>query len=107
MEGGAFGLSRAEDRTRLYSQIPPDTRILLTHTPPFGVLDGEPHAGCPELRAAVIRLRPRLHVFGHIHDGYGTRATRHTMFVNAALFGEHGDLDKQPIVLELNVEEMQ
>jgi predicted phosphohydrolase len=107
MEGGAFGLSRAEDRARLYSQIPPDTRILLTHTPPFGVLDGEPHAGCPELRVAVIRIRPRLHVFGHIHDGYGTRATRHTMFVNAALFSKHGDLDKQPIVLELNVEEMQ
>jgi predicted phosphohydrolase len=101
MEGGAFALSCSEDRARLYSQIPPDTQILLTHTPPFGVLDGEAHAGCRELRTAVIRIRPRLHVFGHIHDGYGTRATRHTMFVNAALLGEYGSLDKQPIVLEL------
>jgi predicted phosphohydrolase len=101
MKGGAFGLSRAEDRARLYSRIPPDTKILLTHTPPSGVLDGAPHAGCPELRAAVIRLRPRLHVFGHIHAGYGTMATRHTMFVNAALFGEHGDLERHPIVVDL------
>jgi hypothetical protein len=64
MKGGAFGYSRAEDRARLYSRIPPETQILLTHTPPFGVLDGAPHAGCPEPRAAVIRLRPRLLVFG-------------------------------------------
>jgi Icc-related predicted phosphoesterase len=106
MNGGVFGLSRAEDRARLYSQIPPETQILLTHTPPFGVLDGQQHAGCPELRSAVIRLRPRLHVFGHVHNGYGTLPTKHTMFVNAALFGEHGDLDKQPIVLDLKDERM-
>jgi Icc-related predicted phosphoesterase len=106
MDGGAFALGRVEDRARLYSQIPRETQILLTHTPPFGVLDGEPHAGCPELRTAVIRIRPRLHVFGHIHDGYGTRATRHTMFVNAALFSEHGDLNKPPIVLNFKHEPM-
>jgi Icc-related predicted phosphoesterase len=103
VDGGAFGLNHSEDRARLYLQIPPETQILLTHTPPFGVLDGEPHAGCPELRAAVIRIRPRLHVFGHVHAGYGTMPTKHTMFTNAALFGEQGDLDKQPIVLDLDV----
>lgn len=99
---GAFGLSGLQDRERLYATIPTDTQILITHTPPFGVLDGLHHAGCPELRAAVVRLRPKLHVFGHIHAGYGTHPTRHTMFVNAALLGEFGELDKQPIVIDLH-----
>jgi Icc-related predicted phosphoesterase len=70
------------------------------------VLDGEAHAGCRQLRAAVIRLRPHLHVFGHVHDGYGTMPTQHTMFVNAALFGMHGALNKPPIVLDFKYERM-
>jgi predicted phosphohydrolase len=32
--GGAFGRSSAEDRRQLYSQIPEDTDILVTHGPP-------------------------------------------------------------------------
>jgi Icc-related predicted phosphoesterase len=105
--GGAFGRSNAADRVRAYSTIPMDADILITHGPPYGVLDESPAeypgpAGDPELRAAVIRVRPKLHVFGHVHAGYGVRPTRHTMFVNAALFGLDGSLDRRPIVVELS-----
>ncbi|TQB77353.1 hypothetical protein MPDQ_002990 [Monascus purpureus] len=53
----------------------PDVDILLTHGPPQGIFDevspsGE-HVGCPHLLRAVKRAKPRLHVFGHIHEGYG------------------------------------
>jgi Icc-related predicted phosphoesterase len=65
---------------------------------------GEPHAGCPELRVAVIRLRPLLHVFGHIHAGYGTLPTKHTMFVNGALLDEYDALGKSPIVVDFKQE---
>lgn len=103
--GGAFGRSNAPDRIRVYNSIPADTDILVTHGPPYGVLDHTVEypgpAGDPELRDAVIRIRPKLHVFGHIHAGYGTHPTQHTMFVNAALFGLDGTLDKRPIVLEM------
>jgi predicted phosphohydrolase len=103
---GAFGISTCEGRKRYWTQVPNGVDILISHGPPFGVLDLAPgsqeHAGDPQLLEAVHRAEPRLHVFGHIHGAYGTMATEHTKFVNAALFGEFGDLDKPPVVVELD-----
>ncbi|KAK4040765.1 hypothetical protein C8A01DRAFT_45967 [Parachaetomium inaequale] len=47
--------------------------ILITHGPPHLYLDRRDihRAGCPYLLAEVSRLRPRLHVFGHIHVAHG------------------------------------
>jgi len=53
----------------------PKVDIMLTHGPPHGILDrvhyGNENAGCENLLRAATRVRPRLHVFGHIHEGYG------------------------------------
>ena len=48
--------------------------ILVTHTPPQGHLDLSPvySTGCPYLLAESYRVRPLLHVFGHIHAAYGS-----------------------------------
>jgi Icc-related predicted phosphoesterase len=59
--------------------------------------------GCPELFEAVFRTSPRLHVFGHIHAGYGTLRTTDTLFVNASLMGEDGSLSRRPVVIDLQV----
>jgi len=103
--GGAFRMSSAADRRRLYAHIPDDIDVLITHGPPFGILDMMPnsslHTGCRELFDAVIRVKPKVHVFGHIHSG-GILHTVSTTFVNAALFGQHGGIDKAPIVLRLS-----
>jgi Icc-related predicted phosphoesterase len=103
--GGAFGLSSQEDRKRLYAQIPEGTDILVTHGPPFGILDSAPHSGlhsgCRELLDAVMRVRPKLHVFGHVHGAHGIFQTKPTIFVNAAMRGANGDLDHSPIVLQM------
>jgi len=104
---GAFGRSNAAERVNVYDSIPADTDILVTHGPPYGILDSSPAeqagpSGDRELRQAVLRVRPRLHVFGHVHAGYGVRQTRHTVFVNAALFGPNGSLENCPIVLEMS-----
>jgi Icc-related predicted phosphoesterase len=70
------GLSSPKDRKRLYGQIPQDIDILISHGPPFGILDTAPisglHEGCRELLDAATRVRPKLHVFGHIHTAYGS-----------------------------------
>ncbi|KAJ6515426.1 Metallo-dependent phosphatase-like protein [Mycena sanguinolenta] len=52
----------------------PSTDILLTHCPPHDILDltnRADRAGCPALAARLPALRPRLHVFGHIHEAHG------------------------------------
>ena len=103
--GGAFGMSRAADRKRHWARIPEGLDILITHGPPLGILDHGPrserHEGCPELREAVLQARPRVHVFGHIHAGYGTLRAPDTLFVNASLLGEDGSLSRKPIVIDL------
>ncbi|KAK4552041.1 hypothetical protein LTR86_010718 [Recurvomyces mirabilis] len=53
-----------------------DVDVVITHGPPKGVLDytdSKTRAGCPGLFAAVARARPRLHCFGHIHEGWGAK----------------------------------
>ncbi|KAG6006969.1 hypothetical protein E4U43_000370 [Claviceps pusilla] len=50
--------------------IPEHADILVTHGPPRGHLDLLKY-GCGHLLAALWRVRPRLHVCGHIHEGYG------------------------------------
>lgn len=103
--GGAFGMSSTDDRRRLYAGIPDGTDVLVTHGPPFGILDSAPgtgfHSGDRELLEAVKRIRPKLHVFGHVHGANGLFTTDHTMFVNAALLGRSGGLDAKPIVLRM------
>jgi predicted phosphohydrolase len=103
--GGAFGLSSAKDPKRLYAQIPSDIDVLISHGPPFGILDTAPisglHEGCCELLDAVMLVRPRLHVFGHIHGAYGVFQTEHTTFVNASRLGLDNDPDKAPFIFEM------
>jgi Icc-related predicted phosphoesterase len=87
--GGAFGISDPKGRALHYAQIPADTHILITHGPPYGTLDGLPgtneHQGCLVLLEAVKCIRPLLHIFGHVHSGYGILQTADTTFVKAAL----------------------
>ncbi len=103
--GGAFGKSRPEDRRKLWAQIPDGLDILITHGPPFAILDhsksSERREGCPQLLEAVFRVLPRLHVFGHIHHGYGMLRTTDTLFVNASLLDEDYKVSNQPIVIDI------
>lgn len=64
----------AEEGEQLWSAIPSDTTILVSHTPPAGYLDESAHwirGGCPALRGALRRVKPKLHVCGHCHEGRG------------------------------------
>lgn len=102
----AFGQHDPSERARVYSLIPPDTDIVVSHGPPFAILDrapGDPEpSGDPELREAIVRVKPLLHIFGHAHAGYGVLQTKHTTFINASLFGPDGGLTNRPIVLEIS-----
>jgi len=100
--GGAFGRASAGDRERIYARIPSSTQILVTHAPPASILDGNQHTGCAELLAAIRRIHPKLHVFGHVHSAYGVDRSAETTFVNAALLDGFGVLDRLPIVVDID-----
>jgi hypothetical protein len=57
----------------------PNIDVMMTHGPPMGVMDatrtGE-HVGCEHLLRAARRCKPRLHCFGHIHEGWGAQKVR-------------------------------
>lgn len=69
--------------------IPPETDVLITHGPPFTVLDkvhDGREVGCPYLAEEVFkRIRPLVHIFGHIHPGHGHIIQDGIQFVNAAI----------------------
>jgi Icc-related predicted phosphoesterase len=103
----AFNLPRnGRELARYWSLIPRDTDVLVTHGPPYGILDlpfgkGEP-AGCELLLKRVQEVEPRVHVFGHIHGSYGRKQTGRTLFVNACLCNEAYDPVNPPQVIDLD-----
>lgn len=71
----AFNLARGPELAQHWALAPSDVDVLVTHSPPMGCLDltvGGEHVGCADLAAALPRIRPKLHVFGHIHEAAGT-----------------------------------
>jgi predicted phosphohydrolase len=102
--GDAFGMISPEARARHWAKVP-EVDVLITHGPPLGVLDRSPGQGegigDPELLAAVQRIRPLLHVFGHVHAGYGQISVGGTLHVNCALLGMDGAIAHPPVVLRI------
>lgn len=103
----AFNYRRGAHINRIWQQIPDDTDVLITHGPPAGIQDWvKPKTaslGCRDLLHAVIRVKPKLHVFGHIHGGYGEWQGTTTHFVNASLLDERYRPVNQPIVVDLSI----
>ncbi|KAI0484603.1 Metallo-dependent phosphatase [Xylariaceae sp. FL0804] len=71
--------SRSDDDDDVWAgSVPDDTDVLVTHGPPRAHLDsasgsggGARSLGCEHLLRELWRVRPALHVFGHVHAGYG------------------------------------
>lgn len=87
-----------------YQRIPADTQVLVTHSPPWGILDvWDPPFGLGSrmLRARVATLKPAVHIFGHVHPSYGTRELDGTRFYNAALCNSDGEPVNAPHVIDL------
>ena len=82
-----FMVDRGEAAKQKWAMIPDDTDILVTHGPPLGVMDKTYRGdvvGDGELFKAVRRVKPKYHIFGHIHEEYGQRTIEETTFCNVS-----------------------
>lgn len=105
----AFNLPRnGEELKAKWDMIPMDTDILLTHGPAWGHLDtvvGQTeNLGCELLSQRIEAIRPKIHVCGHIHTGYGYKFDGQTHFFNAAVLNERYDFTQKPMTVDWNPE---
>ena len=101
----AFNLPRnGEEMKGRWDAIPEDTDILITHGPPYGYHDipgGQSiRVGCEMLRHRVDEIKPKIHVFGHIHGSSGYYFNGHTHFINASILNEQYDYTNLPVSFE-------
>jgi Icc-related predicted phosphoesterase len=96
--GWAFNLYEF-DLAEKYAKIPHDTHIIVSHGPPHGYGDKVPrkltddnetqwpepaHSGSPSFTKRIQEIKPKLVVFGHIHQGFGTYQLNNTILINCA-----------------------
>lgn len=108
----AFNLERGEEIREKWGLIPSDTDILVTHGPPFGYGDktqrGE-RVGCEDLLLRIKEIKPKLHVFGHIHEDPGMWGDPviGTWYVNASSCNLQYNPVNPPIVVDIDAKKSQ
>jgi Icc-related predicted phosphoesterase len=105
----AFNLPRnGEELKHKWDLIPNDIDILITHGPAYGKLDkiiGEyENLGCELLAERIKIIKPKIHVCGHIHSGYGYVFDGETHFINASVLGESYQYMNKPLTVEWDKE---
>lgn len=94
----------AEHEKQDWSQIPQDTDILITHNPPYKIHDKAPnglHRGSKSLLKKVLEIKPRIHLFGHIHVSYGSSAIDGITYINPSNYqASLGRICRLPIVYD-------
>lgn len=101
----AFNRKRGEEIRKHWELIPSNTDILMTHGPAYGFLDmtgDEKHTGCQDLLRRLLVIKPKFHVFGHIHESYGNIKRSGIQLINASLVNEAYDLIHKPFVFDVN-----
>jgi len=102
----SFNLPRGEALLEKWKMIPDKTDVLITHGPPWGILDESAydagHYGCKDLRQQIFnRIQPKAHIFGHFHLKQGVVEEQNIKFINATSVDEKYNLVNAPIVLEI------
>jgi predicted phosphodiesterase len=100
----AFQQPRGPKLGAIWSRIPAGTEVLITHGPPQGILDwtvSGDRAGCEALAAVVVKVAPRYHIFGHIHEAVGQEQHGATMYINASSVDLEYRPVNPPVVIEI------
>ena len=87
----------------IWDMIPQDTDIIVTHGGPLGILDKSVkgiHCGCPRLDNAILKIKPALCVFGHIHEDAGLVVKKGITYVNASVLNYHYEVAFKPRIVD-------
>jgi len=98
----AFNKKTGEEIREHWDLIPGNTNFLITHSPPFRILDeldNKKHIGCDKLRLRVKEINPAYHIFGHNHNDYGIERTAGTVFVNSSSLDDTYRVINSPLVI--------
>ena len=115
-----FNADRGEEISKYWAKIPSDVNVLITHGPPYGILDTIPlsfrqspdediHRGCKDLLGVIKKrlIKLKLHCFGHLHNHYGivlepVSQTRDVLFSNGSVLNEdYKQVVKTPFIITL------
>jgi Icc-related predicted phosphoesterase len=105
----AFNVKGEDNLQEKFRHIDDDTDVLISHGPPYGILDkvkrsrpGEdPNVGSKALKNKIEEVQPDLAVFGHIHEAYGECKTSETHFVNASLLNLDYNIVNDPVIVNI------
>lgn len=88
-----------------WQMVPDDVDVLITHGPAYGLRDmttAPEHAGSSTLRYELDeRLRPELHVFGHIHEAHGYVQRQYTLHANVSICNGQYKPINQPLYYDV------
>lgn len=94
-----------EDLVKRWNHIPKKTEILITHGPPRTVLDKNKNGECCGSSSLFNKIKqlPNLkhHIFGHIHEGYGSECIENINFHNVSILDENYKIKNKPTIIEL------
>jgi hypothetical protein len=108
--GWAFNLpNNGIELAGKWEGIPANTDILVTHGPAYGTLDtvaGRPWdaLGCSLLAERIEIIKPKIHICGHIHSGYGYEFKDGTHFFNASVLDEAYEYTQKPMTFDWDKE---
>ena len=114
---GDWAFMKSEEwLSECFSNIPEDVDIIVTHGPPYGYGDKCPEyvikngvyvrewksQGSKAMLQTLDRVKPKLMVFGHIHQGRGMYRRNDTLLCNAAIWDHSTDKINSPMIVNLD-----
>lgn len=102
-----WAFNRPEEKLELHwGNIPDNTDVLITHSPPYMIMDygiySNQHCGSPSLYYEIVnRIKPKLNIFGHVHNDYGIKVIENTTFINASNLNEEYMCVNEPVLIEI------
>ena len=91
--------------SEIWATIPLETEIVVTHTMPYGILDGVlprmQSVGSLTLRDRVKEVQPYIQIGGHLHESFGQYTDGKTDYYNVSVMDEQYKIVNPCTIIEV------